>query len=143
MDLEKQFLKSLNLCKSLIEIKSEPSTIPCQAISLLCDIAKEEYLAFRHFQLQYFSKIQEALIAIDEYAGSCDNWRIDNADCSLGFGVKDHCTILSFLLTSPSSNFTSYTGNFNSGEIICELLQDWQNVNFQFLLTATPELISQ
>jgi hypothetical protein len=143
MDAEKNFLNALKLCNALVDIKREPSSIPCQAIKLLCGIAKEEYLAFRYYQqIQYSSKVKEALVAIDEYARSCDNWRIYNQDCSLGFGVKDHCTILSFLLNLPSSNYTNYTGNFNSAEIICELLQEWSGFDFRLLLTSSPELIS-
>lgn len=143
MDAEKNFLNALKLCNSLVDVKREPSSIPCQAIKLLCGIAKEEYLAFRYYQqIQYSSKVKEALVAIDEYARSCDNWRIYNQDCSLGFGVKDHCTILSFLLNLSSSNYTNYTGNFNSAEIICELLQEWSGFDFRLLLTSSPELIS-
>ena len=143
MDLEKSFLKALKLCTSLIEAKGEPSSIPCQAIELLCGVAKEEYLAFRFYQQsQYLPNVEQALVAIDKYARSCDNWRIYNQDCSLGFGVRDHCTILSFLLNLPSSNYTNYTGNFDSAEIICDLLQEWSGFDFRLLLISAPELIS-
>jgi hypothetical protein len=142
MDSEKNFLKALKICNSLVNVKGEPSSIPCQAIELLCGIAKKEYLAFRYYQqIQYSPKVEETLVAIDEYARSCDNWRIDNQDCSLGFGVRDHCTILSFLLNLPSFNYTNYTGNFNSAEIICDLLQEWSGFDFRLLLTSSPELI--
>jgi|694.fasta_scaffold26867_7 hypothetical protein len=141
MDAEQNFLKALKSCNSLVNVKGEPSSIPCQTIELLCSVAKEEYLAFRWSQLQYSVKVEEALVAIDEYARSCDNWRIYNQDCSLGFGVKDHCTILSFLLNLPSSNYTNYTGNFNSAEIICDLLQEWRGFDFRLLSTSSPELI--
>jgi len=142
MDSEKNFLKALKLCNSLVDVKGEPSSIPCQAIELLCGVAKEEYLVFKYYQQsQYSLRIKEALVAIDQYARSCDNWRIYNQDCSLGFGVRDHCTILSFLLNLPSSDYTNYTGNFNSAEIICDLLQEWSGFDFRLLLTPSPELI--
>lgn len=142
MDLEKKFLEALELCNSLVDVKGEPSSIPCQAIGLLCGVAKEKYLAFRFYQqIQYSPNVKQALVSIDKYARSCDNWRMYHEDCSLGFGVRDHCTILSFLLNLPSSNYTNYTGNFDSAEIICDLLQEWGGFDFRLLLISAPELI--
>ena len=142
MDLEKNFLKALELCNSLVDVKGEPSSVPCQAIELLCGVAKEQYFESRFYQqIQYSPNVKQALVAIDKYARSCDNWRIYNQDCSLGFGVRDHCTILSFLLNLPSSNYTNYTGNFDSAEIICDLLQEWSGFDFRLLLISAPELI--
>lgn len=129
---ESQFLQALELCQSLSDRKAQFSSIPCRVIELLCDIAQAPDI-LSSLLLKYSREVEIALVAIDIYAKSADNWRVKDRDqtCSLGFGVKDHCTILSCLLNCSKRpfSFTSYTGNFESETVIFELLKDWQNLD--------------
>jgi hypothetical protein len=129
---ESQFLQALELCQSLSDRKAQFSSIPCLVIELLCDIAQAPDI-LSSLLLKYSREVEIALVAIDIYAKSADNWRVKDRDrtCSLGFGVKDHCTILSCLLNFSKRpfSFTSYTGNFESEAVIFELLKDWKNLD--------------
>jgi hypothetical protein len=142
MGIEKQFLTALNLCQSLINFQGQPSNIPCQAIESLFSLIKENYRNYDFFLYHNHKEIEKALKSIDEYAKSCDNWRIYDEKCSLGLGVKDHCTILSFLLNRSSQKFKNYTGNLDSAEVIWELLQNCKTFDSCSLLTSKSELIS-
>lgn len=168
---ERQFLQALKLCYSLTQHLGEPSVIPCRAITLLCEVGKDPNTLLK-YNLRYSLKnqrrghqnlsqsrsrrlfrntvnnnrrtsfIQKALNSIDKYARSCDNWRVYNEKCSLGFGVRDHCNILSFLLNLPSSDFKAYTGNLNTTEIISELLKEWKGVDFTLSLKHSSQLVT-
>jgi hypothetical protein len=138
--LERKFIRALELCQSLVNYKCQPSSLPCQAIELLCEVGREPSVLLdlinRHPQ-----QTQQALITINQYARSADNWRLKDSDCSLGFGVKDHCSILIFLFNYHP--FKSFTGNFNSPEIICQLLKDWKGIDLTILLFQdSPQLVT-
>ncbi|MGL5036132.1 MAG: hypothetical protein ACRC6M_20300 [Microcystaceae cyanobacterium] len=171
---EKQFIKALELCQLLIQDLEKPSVLPCQAITLLCEVAAkpEDLLKYNQTYSQKHSamlnslksfdkgnssgglqcltigktenqsEIDKALDAIDKYARSADNWRVIGENCNLGFGVRDHCSILDFLFKFPSSNFINFTGNFKSGELICEILQDWRGINLLPWLVPSPQLLT-
>jgi hypothetical protein len=125
-----QFREVLDLCNSLPTVQYQPSVIPCKAIINLCQIAKQEDILLQLLH-QYQQEVKKALNSVDDYARNADNWRVKNDDCSLGFGVKDHCTILNFLLNLNTLNsFCSYSGVFNSQETIISFLYDWQKIEF-------------
>ena len=155
---EMQFLQALNLCYSLAQHLGESSVIPCQAITLLCEIGNDPNLLLKYNQKYSLGirqkkgrklfaaksfMIQKARIAIDQYARSADNWRVIGENCSLGFGVRDHCSILDFLLNFPSSDFKKFTGNFESAELICEFLQEWKGIDLFPLLSKKIQLVIQ
>lgn len=125
-----KLLQALEICKSLAALQGQPSELPYRAIALFCEIAREPSELLRLSQ-QYATETQEAFEAVYKYGTSADNWRIN---CSLGFGVKDHCSILSFFLNLYRQEFTFFTGNFNSPEAICELLKDWKGIDLTPLL---------
>jgi hypothetical protein len=134
---QQKFLKALELCQSLVALQRQPSEVPCQAIELFCEVAKEPFVLLRLSE-QHTAEIQKAIVGIYEYAGSVDNWKV--GDCP--FGVKDHCSILSFFLKIQSQKFEFFTGNWTP-EKICDLLQDWKGIDLTALLTKnTPVLVS-
>lgn len=132
--LKNKFLKALDICQSLTEWKSKPTDLTFQAIELFCEVAQSPS-DFLNFTKTYSHKTQLASESVYEYAVTVDNWRVD---CELGFGVKDHCTILNFFLNIYTHDFHYFTGNFTSAEQINELLQDWKKIDLTSLL-----LISQ
>jgi hypothetical protein len=129
--LETKFIQALDYCRSLVKLKGTPSNFPCKAIELLCEVGQYPSILLDLID-KHTQENQQALVAIHEYARSADNWRVKSSECSLGFGVKDHCTILSFLLAPKT--FTAFTGNFKSPEKICEFLQDWKGIDLKTLL---------
>lgn len=120
-----KFLQAVEICKSLQTVLTQRSNLSCVAIQLLCEVAKDpaNFLALRH---QYATEVAAALKALEAYATSVDNWRVD---CEIGFGVKDHCNIISFFLNLPTGNFTRFSGNLATPEIITELIADWQGID--------------
>ena len=141
-DLSQQkFLKALEICQSLIAFKSQPSSLPFQSIELLCEVAREPS-ALLLLTEKYASETQKAFRAVYEYAVTLDNWRLSDEDCPLGFGVKDHCSILSFFLKIQSKKFEFFTGNWTPAKI-CDLIKDWKGIDLTVLLTKnTPVLVS-
>lgn len=91
---------------------------------------------FLKLRQQYTTEIQAALDALQEYGTSIDNWRVD---CEIGFGLKDHCNILSFFLHIPTGKLTRFSGNLAPSEVICELIADWQNIDLRQLIRV-PEV---
>ncbi|MFM7408218.1 MAG: hypothetical protein ACKO3K_16570 [Cuspidothrix sp.] len=81
--------------------------------------------------LQKSSKIDKVCQIIKEYATSVDNWRVD---CPLGFGIKDHCSFLSFFLNLDRCQFEYFTDNFTTPEEIAELFQDWRGIDFNTVI---------
>lgn len=132
--LKNKFLKALDICQSLTEWKSKPTDLTFQAIELFCEVAQSPS-NFLYLAKKYSQETQLASQAVYEYALTVDNWRVN---CELGFGVKDHCTILNFFLNIDTRHFNYFTGNFNSPEQINELLQHWKKIDLTSLL-----LISQ
>lgn len=128
--LTQTFLQALEACKSLAAFPGQPSELPYRAIELFCEIAIEPSQLLRLSQ-HYAAESKEAFEAVYKYGTNADNWRVN---CSLGFGVKDHCSILSFFLNLYSQEFTFFTGNFNSPQVICELLKDWKGIDLTPLL---------
>ena len=120
-----KFLQAVEICKSLQTVLTQRSNLPCIAIQLLCEVAKDpaNFFALRN---QYATEVAAALKAVEAYATSVDNWRVD---CEIGFGVKDHCNIISFFLNLPTGNFTRFSGNLATPEIITELIADWQGID--------------
>lgn len=105
-----KFLEALDICKSLVSYKCQPTHL----------IAEETEAAYQ---------------SVYEYASNADNWRVD---CELGFGVKDHCSILSFFLNLRTGKFEYFTGNFKMPETICELLKDWKGIDLKNLVEQIP-----
>ena len=83
---EQKFMKALQLCQSIVEDKCKPSTNPCEAIHLFCEVGKDP-LNLLSLSEQYAKEIKRAEIAVEEYARTIDNWKVGNCP----FGVKDHC----------------------------------------------------
>ncbi|MBO1347062.1 MAG: hypothetical protein EBE86_006550 [Hormoscilla sp. GUM202] len=123
-----KFLQGLDICKSLVDYKYQPTNLTFQAIELFCELSPTE---LRRFTEEYAAAVGAAYNAVYEYATTADNWRVD---CQMGFGVKDHCSILSFLLNGDRRQFESFTGNFTTPEVICELIQDWKGIDITELL---------
>ena len=134
---EKKLMAALEICQSLPAWKCQKNHKTFDAIKLFCEVAKHptEFLAFHQ---KYASKTQSALAALNEYGTSVDNWRVN---WEIGFGVKDHCNILSFFLNVPTGKVTSFSGNLPTAEIISELIADWQGIDLT-PLTKKPENIS-
>jgi hypothetical protein len=122
---EQKFIAALDICQSLAALKYQKTHLTFEAIKLFCESAKDpaNFLTLRH---QYAPEIAAALKAVEAYATSVDNWRVD---CEIGFGVKDHCNIISFFLNFPTGNFTRFSGNLATPEIITELIADWQGID--------------
>ena len=123
--LENKFLQAINICQSLTEWKSKPTDLTFQAIKLFCEVAQSPS-NFLRLAKKYSQETQLASQAVYEYATTVDNWRVD---CELGWGVKDHCTILNFFLNIDTHKFHYFTGNFTSAEQINQLLQDWKQID--------------
>ncbi len=120
-----KFLPAVEICKSLQTVLTQRSNLPCVAIQLLCEVAREprDLLDLCH---QYHREIEPALTAIANYAASVDNWKV--GDCP--FGVKDHCNILHFLLNLHTKQFEFFRGRETfTPEVICEFLNDWQGID--------------
>ena len=126
---EQKFLQALKICQSLVTVKLKPSNLPCEAIQLFCEVAKEP-LELLDLCRQYDSEIKPALKAIADYAASVDNWK--HGDCP--FGVKDHCNILHFFLNLHTKQFEFFRGKNWTPEVICEFLQDWKGIDLAPLI---------
>ena len=137
---EQKFIQALNLCQSLVAVKYEPSSLPCQAIELFCEVSKEPSVIIDLLK-RHSKKVKSAFDAVDEYARSADNWRVKGNNCSLGFGVKDHCSMLSFFLNLNSQKFQYFTDNFDSSETICEFLRDWKGIDLTGFLPKISDLL--
>jgi hypothetical protein len=132
-----KFLQAVEICQSLATVQCQRSTLPCQAIHLLCEVAREPGDLLNLCQ-QHHAEINTALIAITDYAASVDNWKA--GDCP--FGVKDHCNILHFLLNVHTKQFEFFRGRETfPPEVICEFLNDWQGIDLTPLIKK-PENIS-
>ncbi len=133
---EQKFIAALEICQSLAALQYQKTLITFDAIKLLCEVAREpaNFLALRH---QYATEVAAALRAVEAYATSVDNWRVD---CEIGFGVKDHCNIISFFLNLPTGNFTRFSGNLATPEIITELMADWQGIDLAPLVSLDSPL---
>ncbi len=128
--MESSYFKNilLDICKSLVDYKYQPTNLPFQAIELFCELSPTE---LRRFTEHYAAPTAAAYQAVYEYATTADNWRVD---CQLGFGVKDHCSILGFFLNIDNRKFENFTGNFTTPEVICELIEDWKGIDLTQLL---------
>ncbi|WP_254564549.1 hypothetical protein [Oscillatoria sp. HE19RPO] len=131
LSLEK-FHQSLEVCKSLKTIQRQRSTLPCEALHLLCEVAQDPFELLDLCQ-QHDSEIEPALTAIADYAASVDNWKA--GDCP--FGVKDHCNILHFLLNVHTKQFAFFRGRETfTPEIICEFIKDWKGIDLTPLIAS-------
>lgn len=136
---EEKFLQALEICQSLAALKYKPTNITFDAIELFCEVAKEpsDLLVLIN---GYSAAVEIADKAVYEYGTNADNWRVD---CELGFGVRDHCSILSFFLNLKTRKFEYFTGNFNRQEVIVEILQDWKGIDLtSFIEEKTKVLIN-
>lgn len=129
-----KFLEALDICKSLVSYKRQPTHLTFEAIALFCEVA-ENPSALLHLSEEYAEETEAAFQSVYEYATNADNWRVDS---ELGFGVKDHCSILSFFLKLRTGEFEYFTGNFKTPEIICELLKDWKGIDLKDLIEQIP-----
>ena len=134
---EKTFLKAVEICQSLPTIKREYSTLPCDAIHLLCEVGKEPINLISLCQ-KYSEQVEIALKAIESYARSIDNWR--SGDCPLG--GKDHCNILHFLLNAHTKKFQFFRAKNLTPELICELLKEWKEIDMSLLLQEKIAILS-
>jgi hypothetical protein len=122
---EQKFLKALDICQSLINFKYHPTNLTYEAIVLFCDVA-ENPLDLLKLCEKYDQDIENLCQIIEEYGTSLDNWRVD---CPLGFGIKDHCSFISFFLNFKRHNFSYFTGNFTNPEQIADLFKDYRGLD--------------
>jgi hypothetical protein len=135
---EQKFLQALEICQSLAAFKYKPTNITFDAIQLFCEIAKEPSDLLLLIE-RYSAEVKTAYKAVYEYGTNADNWRVD---CELGFGVKDHCSILSFFLNLPTREFEYFTGNLKTPEIICELIADWKDIDLTPLIEDKAKVLT-
>ena len=133
---EQKFLEALDICESLIDFKYRPTNSTYQAIELFCEIGKNLSELLELCQ-KYSIKIEKICAIINEYGISIDNWRVD---CSLGFGVKDHCGFLNFFLNIDSGKFEYFTDNFTTPEQIAKLFKDWKGIDFNSVIEKQKAL---
>ncbi|MBC5795578.1 MAG: hypothetical protein VKL60_21830 [Sphaerospermopsis sp.] len=127
---ERKFLAALDICESLIDFKYRPTNLTYQAIELFCEIGENPGELLELCE-KYSSEIAKVCDIIYEYATSVDNWRVN---CPLGFGIKDHCSFLSFFLNLDRCQFEYFTDNFTTPEEIAELFQDWRGIDFNAVI---------
>ena len=133
---ETKFIQAIEICQSFAALKYSKTTKTYDAIQLFCEVAKfpPDFLTLRQ---KYTTEIKAALDALHEYGTSIDNWRVD---CEIGFGLKDHCNILSFFLHIPTGKVTRFSGNLATAEVICELISDWQAIDLTPLLESSENV---
>ncbi|UXE60334.1 MAG: hypothetical protein KA717_32925 [Woronichinia naegeliana WA131] len=134
---EKKFLEALDLCNSLSEFARQPSSYPCQAIHLFCEIGTEPENLLELNAL-YADRVLIAKKSIEKYARTIDNWKTGN--CPLG--GKDHCNIVNFFLSLKTQDFYFFRGDNFTPELICEFLQEWKGINLFSLITNSPQLVT-
>jgi hypothetical protein len=134
---EKKFLEALDLCNSLSEFARQPSSYPCQAIHLFCEIGTEPENLLELNAL-YADQVLIAKKSIEKYARTIDNWKTGN--CPLG--GKDHCNIVNFFLSLKTQDFYFFRGDNFTPELICEFLQEWKGINLFSLITNSPQLVT-
>ena len=130
---EEKFRQILKICKSLPKMKYYPTDLIFSAITLFCELATNSSDLLL-WEQKYATEVEKASLAVYEYATSVDNWRVD---CSLGFGVKDHCTILNFFLNLYSHKFDYFTGNFHNPNMIIDLIKDWQGIDLGSMFNSS------
>lgn len=118
MEVRYRFLKGLQLCSLLDMYIGTPSMIPYEVIEILVSIPWNS-LRFRVLLREYELEVNEAINNVRNYGSSIDNWRSDS-----GFGLKDQCSIISYLLSQGGIEYKAIGGNFKDGKKIEELLRD-------------------
>ncbi|MBK4729433.1 hypothetical protein JJD41_05965 [Oxynema sp. CENA135] len=120
-----KFLEAVEICKSLKTLHCKRSSLPCEAIQLLCEVARDPSELLELCQ-QYRAEIEPAVTGIADYAASVDNWKAG----SCPFGLKDHCNILHFLFNVDTQQFEFFRGRKTfTPEVICEFLKDWKGID--------------
>jgi hypothetical protein len=121
----------------LSEFARQPSSYPCQAIHLFCEIGTEPENLLELNAL-YADQVLIAKKSIEKYARTIDNWKTGN--CPLG--GKDHCNIVNFFLSLKTQDFYFFRGDNFTPELICEFLQEWKGINLFSLITNSPQLVT-
>jgi hypothetical protein len=131
--LETTFLEALNCCRSLVNDCGKPSALAWSAIELLGEVGRfpDQLLDLCN---QYQETVVEADRAIESYASSVDNWKVEGTY----FGVKDHCNILHFFLNVHTEDFKFFRGENWTPELICEFLQEWKGIDLTSLIAERP-----
>ena len=134
---EENFLEAIRLSNELPKFRCKPSTNPCQAIQLFCETGTVPNVLLELSE-KYADQLLIAKELVANYAASIDNWKVDG--CSCPFGGVDHCNLLNFFLSLTTKNFYFFRGNDFSPEVICEMLQEWKDINLFPLITTSSQL---
>lgn len=129
--VEQQFLEVLQSCQALDSHHTEYSNIPYESVDRLCDMA-QDVNGFVHLLTVYKESIQTAVNSVFTYASTVDNWRVKESP--IGFGVRDFCSLLVAILQGQQASSLLTSGNFQSLDVVAELLSDWREVEFQQIL---------
>jgi len=129
--MEQQFLEILESCQSLSTHHAQYSRIPYETVDKLCEMA-QDVKGFVHLLTLYSESIQTAVHAVFAYAGTVDNWRVQESP--IGLGVRDFCSLLVAMLQGQQATAFLTSGNFQSLDLIAELLGEWRGVEFQEIL---------
>lgn len=130
-EFTQKFLQALDMCNSLENVKSSPSSLVYEALTIFCEIGREPLILMQLIS-DHLSEIKRAFSALRHYAASADNWKIQGYP----FGVKDQASILGFFLQLDRhpNEFEFFTGNFKTLEDIAQLLKDWKDIDMDILI---------
>lgn len=129
--VEQQFLEVIESCQSLGSHHAKYSNIPYESVDRLCDMA-QDVNGFVHLLTVYKESIQAAVNSVFTYASTVDNWRVQESP--IGFGVRDFCGVLVAILQGQQASSLLTSGNFQSLDVVAELLSEWRGVEFQQIL---------
>lgn len=129
--MEQQFLEVLKSCQSLSTHHAQYSSIPYKSVDRLCEIAQDVNGFVRLMNL-YQESIKMTVNAVFIYAGTVDNWRVKESP--IGLGIRDFCSLLVAMLEGQKASSILVSGNFQSLEVIAELLGEWRGIDFQEIL---------
>jgi hypothetical protein len=130
-EFTQKFLRALDICNSLENVKSSPSHLVYDALTIFCEIGQEP-LTLKELIYQHLPQVKMAFSALRDYVASADNWKIQGYP----FGVKDQASILGFFLQLDRhpNEFEFFTGNFKTLEDIAQILKEWKGVDMDILI---------
>jgi hypothetical protein len=126
----RKFAQALDMCNSLENVKSSPSSLVYEALTIFCEIGREPLMLMQLIS-DRLPEVKRAFSALRHYAASADNWKIQG----FPFGVKDQASILGFFLQLDRhpNEFEFFTGNFKTPEDITQLLKEWKGIDMGIL----------
>lgn len=130
-EFTQKFLRALDMCNSLEHVKSSPSSLVYEALTIFCEIGREPLMLMQLIS-KHLPEVKRAFSALRDYAASADNWKIQ----AYPFGVKDQASILGFFLQLDRhpNEFEFFTGNFKRFEDIAQILKEWKGLDMDTLI---------